>query len=168
MGFRFSRRVSILPGLKLNLSGSGVSLSAGVRGAHIDLGPRGLYGSAGIPEPACPTGSDWTVPPGATIARRWNAAFPPASGRPCNGARSRKRRRGGPTSRLMTNGSSTSRCSISGSRFPEIPRLDNFIQAQTRRHFESAQPLPPELVWPEEEAICLNELGHYEKKSRRS
>jgi hypothetical protein len=51
---------------------------------------------------------------------------------------------------------------------PEIPRLDNFIQAQTRRHFESAQPLPPELVWPEEEAICLNELGHYEKKSGRS
>ena len=49
MGFRFSRRVSILPGLKLNLSGSGVSLSAGVRGAHITLGPRGLYGSAGIP-----------------------------------------------------------------------------------------------------------------------
>ena len=49
MGFRFSRRVSILPGLKLNLSGSGVSLSAGVRGAHINLGPRGLYGSAGIP-----------------------------------------------------------------------------------------------------------------------
>ncbi|MGA3180592.1 MAG: DUF4236 domain-containing protein, partial [Verrucomicrobiota bacterium] len=49
MGFRFSRRVSILPGLRLNLSGSGVSLSAGVRGAHINLGPRGLYGSAGIP-----------------------------------------------------------------------------------------------------------------------
>ncbi len=48
MDFRFSRRVSILPGLKLNLSGSGVSLSAGVRGAHINLGPRGLYGSAGI------------------------------------------------------------------------------------------------------------------------
>jgi hypothetical protein len=50
MDFRFSRRVSTLPGLKLNLSGSGVSLSAGVRGAHINLGPRGLYGSAGTPE----------------------------------------------------------------------------------------------------------------------
>ena len=49
MGFRFSRRVSILPGLKLNLSGSGASLSARGRGAHINLGPRGLYGSAGIP-----------------------------------------------------------------------------------------------------------------------
>ena len=49
MGFRFSRRVSILPGLKLNLSGGGISLSAGVRSAHINLGPRGLYGSAGNP-----------------------------------------------------------------------------------------------------------------------
>src|ERR1039458_4517142 len=49
MGFRFSRRVSILPGLRLNLSGSGVSLSAGVRGAQTHLGPRGLYGSARIP-----------------------------------------------------------------------------------------------------------------------
>jgi hypothetical protein len=34
MGFRFSRRVGILPGVKLNFSGSGVSLSTGVRGAH--------------------------------------------------------------------------------------------------------------------------------------
>jgi len=49
MGFRFSHRVSILPGLKLNLSGSGVSLSASVRGAHLNFGPRGVYGSAGIP-----------------------------------------------------------------------------------------------------------------------
>jgi hypothetical protein len=54
MGFRFSRRVSILPGLKLNLSGSGVSLSAGVRGAHINLGPRGVFGSAGIPGTGLP------------------------------------------------------------------------------------------------------------------
>jgi hypothetical protein len=49
MGFRFSRRVSILPGLKLNFSGSGVSLSAGVRGAHFNFGPRGAYTSLGIP-----------------------------------------------------------------------------------------------------------------------
>ena len=49
MGFRFSRRVSILPGLKLNFSGSGVSLSAGVRGAHINFGARGTYTSFGLP-----------------------------------------------------------------------------------------------------------------------
>jgi hypothetical protein len=49
MGFRFSRRIGILPGLRLNLSGSGVSLSAGVRGAHVTLGPRGAYTSVGLP-----------------------------------------------------------------------------------------------------------------------
>jgi len=49
MGFRFSRRISILPGLSLNLSRSGVSLSAGVRGAHVTLGPRGTYTSVGLP-----------------------------------------------------------------------------------------------------------------------
>jgi len=49
MSFRFSRRISILPGLRLNLSGSGVSLSAGVRGAHVTFGPRGTYTSVGLP-----------------------------------------------------------------------------------------------------------------------
>src|ERR1035437_1959938 len=49
MGFRFSRRIGILPGLSLNLSRSGVSLSAGVRGAHVTLGPRGTYTSVGLP-----------------------------------------------------------------------------------------------------------------------
>lgn len=49
MGFRFSRRIKILPGLSLNLSKSGVSLSAGVRGARINFGRRGTYGTVGIP-----------------------------------------------------------------------------------------------------------------------
>lgn len=49
MGFRFSRRIGILPGLNLNFSGSGVSLSAGVRGAHINFGSRGTYTTVGIP-----------------------------------------------------------------------------------------------------------------------
>ena len=49
MGFRFGRRIGILPGLKLNFSGSGVSLSAGVRGAHLNFGSRGTYASLGLP-----------------------------------------------------------------------------------------------------------------------
>jgi len=49
MGFRFSRRVSILPGLKLNFSGSGVSLSAGIPGAHLNFGSHGTYASVGLP-----------------------------------------------------------------------------------------------------------------------
>ncbi len=41
--------MSILPGLKLNFSGSGVSLSAGVPGAHLNFGSRGTYASVGLP-----------------------------------------------------------------------------------------------------------------------
>ncbi len=41
--------MSILPGLKLNFSGSGVSLSAGVPGAHLNFGSRGTYATVGLP-----------------------------------------------------------------------------------------------------------------------
>ncbi len=49
MGFRLSRRIKIMPGLSLNFSTGGVSLSAGVRGAHVNFGPRGIYGTVGLP-----------------------------------------------------------------------------------------------------------------------
>jgi len=40
--FRFYRRVHIFPGLSVNLSKSGPSLSVGVRGAHVAVGRRGV------------------------------------------------------------------------------------------------------------------------------
>ena len=49
MGLRFYRRLKILPGLSLNLSGSGLSASFGPRGAKMTVGPRGVFGSVGIP-----------------------------------------------------------------------------------------------------------------------
>src|SRR4051812_34522748 len=49
MGFRFHRSLKILPGLKLNFSGGGVSLSAGVRGARVNFGPRGSFATLGLP-----------------------------------------------------------------------------------------------------------------------
>jgi len=49
MGFRFSKRITILPGVRLNLSKSGVSLSAGPKGASVTVGKRGVYGNVGIP-----------------------------------------------------------------------------------------------------------------------
>ena len=50
MGFRFQRRVNILPGIRLNLSKSGIGVSLGGRGAHIGLTARGqAYTSVGIP-----------------------------------------------------------------------------------------------------------------------
>ena len=40
MGFRFSRRIRIAPGIRLNLSKSGVSTSIGGRGAWFTFGRR--------------------------------------------------------------------------------------------------------------------------------
>jgi Protein of unknown function (DUF4236) len=47
--FRFYRRMRIFPGLSVNLSKSGPSLSVGVRGAHVTVGPRGVRRTIGIP-----------------------------------------------------------------------------------------------------------------------
>jgi hypothetical protein len=41
---------------------------------------------------------------------------------------------------------------------PEIPSLENFLQAQTHRPFESTRQPPPEPVWPEGRTKCLNDL----------
>jgi hypothetical protein len=49
-GFRFYRRIKVLPGIKLNVSKSGVSTSVGVKGAHVTIGgPRGTRATAGLP-----------------------------------------------------------------------------------------------------------------------
>ena len=49
MGFRFQKRISILPGLRVNLSKGGVSLTEGVPGAHVTIGrtPRVTVGLPG-------------------------------------------------------------------------------------------------------------------------
>jgi Protein of unknown function (DUF4236) len=47
--FRFYRRVHVFPGLTVNLSKSGPSLSVGVGGAHVTVGRRGIRKTVGIP-----------------------------------------------------------------------------------------------------------------------
>lgn len=49
MGFRFRRTIKVLPGIRLNLSRSGVSTSVGVRGAHITAGHGKVRETVGIP-----------------------------------------------------------------------------------------------------------------------
>ena len=50
MGVRFQRRVKLFLGCHLNLSGSGVGVSFGGRGAHVGISSRGRrYVSASIP-----------------------------------------------------------------------------------------------------------------------
>jgi hypothetical protein len=49
MGLRLYRRVRLFPGVSVNLSRSGPSLSVGVRGAHVTVGRRGVTRTVGIP-----------------------------------------------------------------------------------------------------------------------
>jgi len=71
MPLRFTRRFSVIPGLRLNLSKSGVSASIGHRGAWYTVGPRGRRATLGVPG----TGLYWTekIPPAAPprAGHRW-------------------------------------------------------------------------------------------------
>jgi hypothetical protein len=49
MGWRFYRRIKILPGITLNFSKSGPSISIGRRGAHFTFGSRETRETLGIP-----------------------------------------------------------------------------------------------------------------------
>lgn len=49
VGFRFQRRITLAPGIRLNLSKRGLGLSVGPRGASLSVGPSGVHGHAGIP-----------------------------------------------------------------------------------------------------------------------
>ncbi len=47
--FRFYKRFRILPGLSVNVSKSGPSLTVGMRGAHMTFGKTGVRRTIGIP-----------------------------------------------------------------------------------------------------------------------
>jgi len=49
MGLRFYRRIHILPGVSVNVSRSGPSLTLGVRGAHVTMGRTGVTKTVGLP-----------------------------------------------------------------------------------------------------------------------
>jgi tetratricopeptide (TPR) repeat protein len=48
-GLRFHKEVRLLPGVRLNISKSGFSLSLGPKGAHVTAGPRGTYFNFDLP-----------------------------------------------------------------------------------------------------------------------
>ena len=66
MAFRLFRRIKIAPGITLNLSKSGLSASAGVRGARVTLGPRGVRRTVGVPG----TGISYTDSPSTSSRPR--------------------------------------------------------------------------------------------------
>jgi hypothetical protein len=73
---RFFRRVQIAPGVRLNLSKSGPSLSLGVRGAHVTMGRRGVTRTVGLPG----TGVFYTSHSGHHTGAHTAPAFTPTAG----------------------------------------------------------------------------------------
>ena len=49
MGFRFSKRITIMPGVRINISKSGLSTSVGPRGLSMTMGRNGTFLNAGLP-----------------------------------------------------------------------------------------------------------------------
>jgi hypothetical protein len=49
MGFRFRRSVRLAPGIRINLSKNGASLSLGRRGATLNFSGRGTKATVGLP-----------------------------------------------------------------------------------------------------------------------
>lgn len=69
MGFRFRRSMKIVPGVRLNFSGSGTSVSFGGRGLHYTIGAKGTRTTVGIPG----SGLSWTS------YQRYRSATQPAA-----------------------------------------------------------------------------------------
>ena len=49
MGLRFRKRITLVPGVRVNLGLKGASLSLGPRGASVSISSRGVYGNIGLP-----------------------------------------------------------------------------------------------------------------------
>jgi len=49
MPLRFRRSLRLLPGVRLNISKTGTSVSVGGRGATANFSKRGVYGTVGLP-----------------------------------------------------------------------------------------------------------------------
>jgi hypothetical protein len=77
VGLRFSRRVRLMPGLRVNLSKGGVSLSVGTRGAWYTVGTKGQRATVGLPG----TGLSWTeyAPHSKQSGAQLPPPMPPAS-----------------------------------------------------------------------------------------
>ena len=49
MGFRFRKSIKLMPGVRINVSASGVSTTVGERGASVNISKRGTRGTVGLP-----------------------------------------------------------------------------------------------------------------------
>ena len=129
-----------------------------MRGAHINFGPRGVYGSAGIPGTGLSyrqrldnSTRSYDRP---AVERRMSTRQFEAMQRRMDQEQQTKEAQ----QQIDDEWGRYQQMLQFWKPLPEIPSLENFIQAQTPRPFETTQPPPLEPVWPEEQTKCLNEL----------
>ena len=63
MGWRYRKRIKILPGIHLNISKSGISTNVGVKGANVTFGPKGTYVNTGVPGTGLYRRDSISIPP---------------------------------------------------------------------------------------------------------
>jgi hypothetical protein len=86
MGWRFRRSFKVIPGVRLNLSKRGLSASIGGAPFTVNVGPRGVYGTASIPgtgisfreqfAPGAPHMPASPVSPHSVIPNSFPSSFP--------------------------------------------------------------------------------------------
>jgi hypothetical protein len=76
MAFRLFRRIKIAPGITINLSKTGLSASAGMRGARVTLGPRGVRRTVGVPGTGVSYTENSSIGKSPKRARRSNSPRP--------------------------------------------------------------------------------------------
>lgn len=71
MGFRFRKSIKLMPGIRLNISKSGVTTSVGTRGATVNIGAKRIRTTVGIPGSGLSYTTSKAVPPSqqASIGR---------------------------------------------------------------------------------------------------
>ena len=69
MGLRFRNSFQLFPGVRLNLSGSGISASFGLPGATLNVSRRGLRSTVGLPGSGLSYSSDLTPKQAPSFAR---------------------------------------------------------------------------------------------------
>lgn len=80
MGFRFSKRVNLPGGFRLNFGAKGLGVSWGVRGFRVGMGPNGAQYTASVPG----TGASWSggIGDGAPASKSRSKGAPKSAPRP--------------------------------------------------------------------------------------
>jgi hypothetical protein len=160
MALRFRRSIKLAPGLRLNLSGSGASLTAGPRGASVNFGSRGTFLNTGIPgtglysrsrlggAPSRAPTQSGKVSVSATIRVEDDGTikFLDANGQPLSDYLTNlaKRQQGAKIKDMLAEASERINAEVEA-----LGRLHHFTPGpdetptRTRREFEKKQPEPP-------------------------